>query len=178
MRRREDTDAMTSRQEHLQAAESIVARLALVTLSDTRTEQTDQSGRRIRELLERERHVVAGSSIIPDDPDHLEVTLREHLARPDIDAIITNGGTGVSRRDNTIPVVSRLLDTPLPGFGELFRMLSWEQVGSAAMLSRAVGGVSCGKLLFSLPGSTQAVDLAMTKLILPELRHLVRELRR
>lgn len=169
---------MPSRQEHLKAAESIVARLAVVTLSDTRTEQTDHSGRRIRELLARDRHVVTLASIIPDDPDRLDATLRQHLARPDVDAIITNGGTGISRRDNTIPVVTRLLDTPLPGFGELFRMLSWEQVGSAAMLSRAVAGVSCGKLLFSLPGSTQAVDLAMTKLILPELRHLVRELRR
>lgn len=169
---------MTPREQHLKDAEAIVARVAVLTLSDTRTDATDTSGRRIRELLEDDRHVVAASAVIPDDAERLESTLGDWLAREDVDAVITNGGTGIARRDNTIPVVTRMLETPLPGFGELFRMLSWEQVRSAAMLSRAAGGVARGKLLFALPGSTQAVDLAMTKLILPELRHLVRELRR
>lgn len=168
----------TPREEHLRAAEGIVARAAVVTLSDTRTPATDQSGNRIADLLTAAGHAVAERALIPDDPGRLRTTLDDLLARPGLDAVITNGGTGVMRRDVTIPVVSGLITTPLPGFGELFRMLSWEQVGSAAMLSRATGGVASGKLLFSLPGSTQAVELAMTKLILPELKHLIRELRR
>jgi molybdopterin adenylyltransferase len=167
-----------SHDEHRKAAESIVVRCAVLTLSDTRTPTTDTSGRRIKELLESDDHVIEAQAIIPDDAGELAAKLGDWLARGDIDAIITTGGTGIMRRDVTIPVVTRLLDTPLPGFGELFRMLSWEQVGPAAMLSRAAGGVAQGKLLFALPGSVKAVELAMTKLILPELRHLVRELRR
>jgi molybdenum cofactor biosynthesis protein B len=169
---------MTPREQHLKAAESIVARVAVVTLSDTRTAETDTSGRRIAELLGQAGHVVTGPTIVKDDRPAIEETIDGLLDRDDLDAIVSNGGTGIARRDNTVPVVQARLDLPLPGFGELFRMLSWEQVGSAAMLSRAVGGVARGKLLFALPGSTQAVELAMTKLILPELRHLVRELRR
>ena len=100
------------------------------------------------------------------------------LAHPDVDAVLTNGGTGISRRDQTIDVIERLIEQPLPGFGELFRMLSWEQIGSGAMLSRAAGGIVHGKLVFAMPGSTGAVELAMTKLILPEMKHLLRELRK
>src|SRR5581483_10653669 len=100
------------------------------------------------------------------------------LSRPDVDAILTNGGTGISRRDQTIDVVERLLDHHLPGFGELFRMLSYDQIGSGALLSRATAGIARGKPLFALPGSTKAVELAMTKLILPEIRHLLFELRK
>jgi molybdenum cofactor biosynthesis protein B len=92
--------------------------------------------------------------------------------------VLTNGGTGISRRDQTVGVVERHLEQQLPGFGELFRMLSWEQVGSGAMLSRAVGGIARGKVVFAMPGSTPAVELAMTKLILPEIRHLLKELRK
>src|SRR5207237_1740063 len=140
---------------------------AVMTLSDTRTPDTDKSGARIRELLEADRHAVVFYRVLKDDPNALQELLIELLDRNDIDAILTNGGTGVSRRDHTIEVVQRRLDQPLPGFGELFRMLSWEQIGSGAMLSRAVGGVARGKLLFGLPGSTSAVELAMTRLILP-----------
>jgi molybdenum cofactor biosynthesis protein B len=164
---------------HIQAAQAITARCAIVTLSDTRTEQTDTSGRRIRELLEEQHHAVVRYAIIPDDPARLTALLGEHLADPAIDLILSNGGTGISRRDNTIAVVESKLALPLPGFGELFRMLSYNQIGSGAMLSRAVGGIAAGgKLLFALPGSSKAVELAMTRLILPELKHLLFELRK
>jgi molybdenum cofactor biosynthesis protein B len=132
----------------------------------------------IRDLLEKAGHEIASYDLIRDEPAELEKLLADLLARGTIDAILTNGGTGISRRDQTISVVSRRIEQPLPGFGELFRMLSWEQIGSGAMLSRAVGGVVKGKLIFSMPGSTKAVELAMSKLILPELKHLVSELRK
>jgi molybdenum cofactor biosynthesis protein B len=164
--------------QHTAAASSLAARCAVVTLSDTRTEQTDTSGRRIRELLEGDGHSVARYAILPDDPARLAALLDELLADADVDAIITNGGTGISRRDSTISVVEFKLTLLLPGFGELFRTLSYEQIGSGAMLSRAIGGVAGSKVLFALPGSTKAVELAMTKLILPELRHLLGELRK
>ena len=164
--------------QHIRDAAGEVARCAVLTLSDTRTESTDKSGRRIRELLEEAGHRVVHYQVLPDDPAALEPLLRDLLARDDVDVVLTNGGTGVSRRDQTIGVVERLLDQSLPGFGELFRMLSWEQIGSGAMLSRAVGGIANGKIVFAMPGSTGAVELAMTKLILPEMKHLLRELRK
>ena len=167
-------------EQHIAAAksDSIRPNCAVVTLSDTRDASTDTSGRRIAELLEQAGCHVASSVIIPDESEQLSKLLDELLDNPAIDVILTNGGTGVSRRDNTIGVVERKLTTPLPGFGELFRMLSWEQIGSGAMLSRAAGGVANGTLLFAMPGSTKAVELAMTKLILPELRHLLHEIRK
>jgi molybdopterin adenylyltransferase len=155
-----------------------VARCAVVTLSDTRTPDTDKSGRKIQELLREAGHAVADYRLIPDDPQKLQLLLVDLLGRYDVDVVLTNGGTGISRRDQTVGVAERLIEQPLPGFGELFRMLSWEQIGSGAMLSRAVGGVAKGKLLFAMPGSTAAVELAMTKLVLPELKHLLRELRK
>jgi molybdopterin adenylyltransferase len=169
---------MSAYDQHQQAAGKIVSQCAVLTLSDTRTVDTDTSGARIRTLLESDGHVVANYQVIHDDADQLTTHLNALLARPEVDGIITNGGTGISRRDNTIPVVEWLIEQPLPGFGELFRMLSWDQIGSGAMLSRALGGVAKGKLIFALPGSTKAVELAMTRLILPEIRHLLRELRK
>jgi molybdenum cofactor biosynthesis protein B len=164
--------------EHHASAEAIVVRCAIVTLSDTRTPETDKSGAMARRLIESAGHLVTHYQIIPDDPGELQTLLEMLLGVGDVDAILTNGGTGISRRDQTIGVIERLLDLPLPGFGDLFRMLSWEQIGSGAMLSRAVGGVARGKLLFAMPGSTGAVELAMSKLILPEMGHLVFEVRR
>ena len=154
------------------------AACAVITLSDTRTRDTDKSGRRIQDLLESAGHRVAEYELIPDEPALLHPLLEALLTRGDVDVVLTNGGTGISRRDHTVAIVERMLDQPLPGFGELFRMLSWEQIGSGAMLSRAVGGVARGKLVFAMPGSTAAVELAMTKLVLPELKHLLRELRK
>ena len=163
---------------HLQSSQSLLARCAVITLSDTRTEQTDKSGRQIRELLTAAGHSTALYAIIPDDPAALESLLLQCLSDPAIDCIVTNGGTGISRRDQTIDVITKYLDIPLPGFGELFRMLSFQEIQSGAMLSRAVGGIARGKPLFALPGSTNAVTLAMTRLILPELSHLLTELRK
>src|SRR5687768_8976362 len=165
-------------QEHVHSADQIVARCAVVTLSDTRNESTDTSGATIKRLLSEHGHLVPFKQILPDNPAKLGLLLTELLNRDDVDCILTNGGTGVSRRDQTIGVVERAIEQPLPGFGELFRMLSYEQIGSGAMLSRAVGGIARGKLIFAMPGSTKAVELAMTKLILPELKHLLFELRK
>lgn len=164
--------------EHQQSAQAIRVACAVVTLSDTRTPQTDKSGAAIRELLAAAGHDVIDHRIVKDDPRELEPALATLLGRADVDAILTTGGTGVSRRDQTIAVIEKLLDTSLPGFGEIFRQLSYDQIGSGAMLSRAAAGVAKGKVVFAMPGSTHAVELAMTKLILPELRHLVYELRK
>jgi len=139
---------------------------------------TDTSGKKIVELLIGAGHLQADYRILKDDPLDLEAGLKELLARTDIDAILTTGGTGVSRRDCTVSVIEKMLEQPLSGFGELFRQLSYQQIGSGAMLSRAIGGIAKGKLIFAMPGSTAAVELAMTKLILPEIKHLVHELRK
>jgi molybdenum cofactor biosynthesis protein B len=165
-------------EDHTHAAEPNVARCAVVTLSDTRTPGTDTSGRRIQELLVDAGHRVAAYQVVRDDPAEFDPLLVSLLSRSDVDAVLTNGGTGISRRDQTIAVVERHLDQSLPGFGELFRMLSWDQIGSGAMLSRAVGGIAKGKVVFAMPGSTKAVELAMTRLILPEIKHLLFELRK
>lgn len=165
-------------QEHVRDAKQIAVRCAVITLSDTRTSGTDKSGMKIRELLEADGHAVIQHRLIPDEPAQLHELLTEILTLQELDAVLTNGGTGISRRDTTVDVVETHLDQILSGFGELFRMLSFQEIGSGSMLSRAVGGVARGKLLFVMPGSTAAVELAMTKLILPELRHLVSELRK
>lgn len=146
-------------------------RCAVVTVSDTRTEATDTSGARIRALLAEGGHSLVGSWIVRDEPDRVRARLQQ--MSPEVQAVILNGGTGVARRDTTFEAVQSLFDKTLDGFGELFRMLSWEQIGSAAMLSRATAGIADGRVIFSLPGSTAAVELAMSKLILPELGHIV-----
>ena len=165
-------------EQHTHAAEPNVARCAVVTLSDTRPPETDASGRRIKDLLTEAGHRVAHYEVVRDEPALFEPLLLSLLGRGDVDAVLTNGGTGISRRDQTVGVIERHLDQPLPGFGELFRMLSWDQIGSGAMMSRAVGGIAGGKLVFAMPGSTKAVELAMTRLILPEIKHLLFELRK
>ncbi len=164
--------------DHIRVAKTIEAACAVVTLSDTRTEETDKSGQRIKEMLSNAGHHTTMYRLIPDEPAELDALIDEMLIAPNVDVIFTNGGTGISSRDQTIDVIARRLDVPLPGFGELFRMLSWDQVGSGAMLSRATAGIAGGKLIFAMPGSTQAVELAMEKLVIPELCHLLRELRK
>ncbi len=149
--------------------------LAVVTVSDTRTPETDVSGQVIRELVEAAGHAVVGHRIVRDEPDEVAAVLDE-FAASEAQLIIFNGGTGISRRDRTYDVISQALEKTLPGFGELFRMLSYEQVGAAAMLSRATAGVYRGKVVFSTPGSPNAVRLAVEKLILPEIQHLAWEL--
>ena len=148
----------------------------MLTVSDTRSASTDHSGEAIRRLIEQAGHRVVDHDILPDDPHRVRDRLSAWLADERFDGVIVNGGSGISRRDRTHEAVAALIDQRLDGFGELFRMLSWEQVGSAAMLSRALGGIAGGKLLFALPGSTAAVELAMQRLILPELGHLLAEL--
>jgi len=155
-----------------------VVRCAVITVSDTRTLETDIGGRTIIELLLAAGHEIADRQITRDDPAQIGRLLADIDSRTDIDAVLLTGGTGIGSRDQTFETVSGLLSKPLPGYGELFRMLSYEQVGSAAMLSRATGGLMGRKVLLTMPGSVAAVQLAMEKLILPELSHLVREARR
>lgn len=158
-----------------QAAGQGAVPLAIVTVSDTRTPETDVSGKLIRELAEAAGHQVVAHRIVPDEPGQVAAALVE-LAEGEARLIVFNGGTGISRRDRTYDVISQALEKTLPGFGELFRMLSYQEVGAAAMLSRATAGVYRGKVVFSTPGSPNAVRLAMEKLILPEIQHLAWEL--
>ena len=165
---------------HLQhkATSPASVRCYVLTISDTRTSDNDTSGQAIAQLLESSGHQVADRAIVRDDPDAIRAMLREQLDTASAQVIITTGGTGITSRDSTYEVVGGLLEKRLEGFGELFRMLSYEDIGAAAMMSRACAGTARGKLIVSLPGSENAVRLAMNKLILPELGHLVRELSR
>ncbi|MBI3785143.1 MAG: molybdenum cofactor biosynthesis protein MoaB [Deltaproteobacteria bacterium] len=144
---------------------------AVITVSDTRTVDTDSSGRAIQEQLRAHGHRVENYQILADEPALIVTAIHSMLAS--VEVIIINGGTGLARRDTTYEAVSRLLDKQITGFGELFRMLSYEQIGAAAMLSRATAGVAGNRVIFSIPGSTKAVELAMSKLILPQLAHAV-----
>lgn len=162
-------------EEHKEKAKKGVG-CYLVTVSDTRDETTDQSGQLIKELLKQETHRLVGYRIVKDEPFQIESLLQETLARADVEAILVNGGTGISPRDGTYEVVSHLLEKRLDGFGEIFRFLSYQDIGSAAIMTRAVAGVAKGKMLISLPGSRGAVNLAMRRLVLPELGHMVSQL--
>ncbi len=153
----------------------------MITVSDTRTQETDASGRLIREMLEAAGHTVVSYHLVKDDPEEIRQAIARSAASAsggEARVILLTGGTGIGPRDTTYEVVERLLEKRLEGFGELFRMLSYQEIGSAAMLSRAVAGTYKGKVLFSLPGSEAAVRLALEQLILPELGHLARELGR
>jgi molybdenum cofactor biosynthesis protein B len=166
--------ARVSHIEHKATAPHSV-RCYVVTVSDTRTQETDTSGRAIAELLRAAGHAVVGHAIVKDDPEQVRSMIERQLANPDVQIIITTGGTGITSRDGTYEAVSGLLHKRLDGFGELFRMLSYGQIGSSAMMSRACAGLVAGRIVASLPGSEAAVRLAMEKLLLPELGHLVRE---
>ncbi len=148
---------------------------AVVTVSDTRTLETDKGGALVAELLQAAGHPVASREIVKDEPDAIAAGLRAALERDGVRAVILTGGTGVAPRDVTPDAVEPLLERVLPGFGELFRALSYEDIGSAALLSRALAGLAAGRVVFVLPGSRGAVGLAMEKLILPELGHLAAE---
>jgi molybdenum cofactor biosynthesis protein B len=152
--------------------------LAVVTVSDTRTLETDTSGALIIELAEAAGHRVLEREIVPDEPDRMRPLLQGYSMRDDLHAVLLTGGTGISSRDQTYETVSALLTKPLPGYGELFRMLSYAEIGPACLLSRAVGGLVGRVVVLVMPGSRAAVQLAMTKIILPELPHLVREARK
>ena len=153
-------------------------RCFVLTVSDTRTEETDTSGRAIADLLAAAGHTVDGRAIVKDDAEFVRETIVRQLANQDVQAIITTGGTGISSRDSTYEAIAALLQKRLDGFGELFRMLSYQQIGAAAMMSRACAGLAAGRIIVSLPGSEGAVRLAMEKLVLPELGHLVQQANR
>ena len=146
---------------------------AVVTVSDTRTVESDRSGQIIQALLTEAGHRVADYRIVPDEPDRIADLCQTLAQRADVDAIVLTGGTGIAPRDTTYDAIAALLEKTLPGFGELFRQLSFQEIGSRALASRAVAGVVQSTLVFSLPGSSKAVTLAMEALILPELPHLV-----
>ena len=165
---------MSSAGHRATAAEQGPVAVAIVTVSDTRTPETDTNGRYLRERIEVLGHPVAGYRVIKDEPDQVLGALEDYAAG-DARLILFNGGTGIAPRDTTYDVLSRKLEKELVGFGELFRMLSYEQVGAAAMLSRATAGVYRNKVVFSTPGSNAAVRLAWEKLIEPELHHLAWE---
>ncbi|MBI1848451.1 MAG: MogA/MoaB family molybdenum cofactor biosynthesis protein [Candidatus Rokubacteria bacterium] len=168
--------AATPREHRAHAPASV--RCFVLTVSDTKTPETDTSGAVIRELLGAGGHQVAGSAIVRDEPADVQRVVREACARDVVQAVIITGGTGITSRDSTYEAVDALLDKRLPGFGELFRMLSYEDVGAAAMLSRAQMGILARRIVVSLPGSPNACRLALEKLLVPELGHLVREVSR
>jgi molybdenum cofactor biosynthesis protein B len=154
------------------------ARCAVITVSDTRTLENDTGGQTAIDHLTAAGHTIAHREIIPDEPSRIRPLLESLRQRDDIDLILLTGGTGIASRDQTYETVSSLLDKPLPGYGELFRMLSYQEIGPAAMLSRAIGGLLGRKLLFTTPGSPAGVRLALDRLIVPQIPHLLREARR
>lgn len=153
-------------------------RVFVLTVSDTRTADTDTSGTAIVEMLTAAGHQVTGTAIEKDEPARVAELVRQQAAIGDVDAIISTGGTGLSSRDSTFEAIDALLQKRLPGFGELFRMLSYYELGPAAMMSRASAGTIGKVVVLSLPGSENAVRLAMTKLVVPELGHLVQQTRK
>jgi molybdenum cofactor biosynthesis protein B len=156
----------------------VSVRCFIVTVSDTRTVTTDTSGRAISDLLTAAGHKVTGLVIVKDEPALVRSEIERQLASRNADAIITTGGTGITSRDSTFEAVDALLEKRLDGFGELFRMLSFEQIGPAAMMSRATAGLAAGRIIIALPGSEHAVRLAMERLVIPELGHLVQQARK
>lgn len=161
--------------EHKEKAKRSI-RCFVITVSDTRDETSDASGRTIKQFLSDDGHQTTGYRIVKDEPLEIEALLNGALGDPEVDAVIINGGTGIAPRDGTYEVVSRFLEKKLDGFGEVFRYLSYLDIGSAAIMSRAAAGTARGKVLISLPGSKGAVTMAMEKLIVPEIRHMVSQL--
>lgn len=166
-----------SAEQHRQAAPAVLG-FAVLTVSDSRAKADDVSGRAIRDLVSAAGHPVVDSTLVPDDVEAIRGAVQRFLALPGVDVVVTTGGTGFSPRDVTLAAAAPLFEKPVEGFGELFRMLSYQQVGAAAMLSRAAAGLVGTKAVFLLPGSPKAVALAMEKLILPEAAHLLGQARR
>ena len=162
---------------HREAAPETV-RVAVLTISDTRTPETDTGGDVVEETMRGAGHKVVARGIVRDEAASIRTQLVDLLARSDVDAVVTTGGTGISGRDTTYEVVERMIEKRLDGFGEIFRMLSYEEIGAAAVLSRALAGAVGTKLVASLPGSRNAVRLGMEKLLVPEIAHIVFELRK
>ncbi len=148
---------------------------AVITISDSRTEETDESGKFLRSIISTAGHQVLFYTLLKNDPDAIQHTFSDLLARPELQVIITTGGTGASHRDVTIETVTPMLEKKLDGFGELFRYLTFQEIGTISVMSRAMAGVIQGKVVINLPGSLNAVTLAAEKIILPEVGHMVRE---
>ena len=164
---------------HRAAAEATSARCAVVIVSDSRTEKTDESGALARRLLEEAGHSITHTALFPNDEAQVRHEVAGLIARDDVDVIVLSGGTGLGARDRTVEAVRPLLEKELPGFGELFRWVSYkEQIGTAAILTRSLAGTANKTLVVSLPGSKKAVDLALTQILLPELKHLLHEVKR
>jgi molybdenum cofactor biosynthesis protein B len=161
--------------EHKQHAPTRIG-CAVITCSDTRTPDTDTSGQLIMRLLKEQGHEVVAYHLIKDEPAQIRSKVEEACANRQVQAIVINGGTGIARRDSTFEAVDGMLEKRLDGFGEIFRFLTYQEIGSPAIISRATAGIVKGRVLFSTPGSEHAVRLAMEKLILHEIGHLVREL--
>ena len=162
--------------EHKQKSANFI-KCKVITISDTRNQDTDKSGNLIIDKLKSAGHQVVAYQIIKDEKGQIKQAVDESCSSNNLDVIITNGGTGIAKRDVTIETIKPLLEKEIVGFGEIFRMLSYnEDIGSAAILSRAIAGVKNGKAIFATPGSSGAVRLAMDKIILPELQHVVHEL--
>ncbi|MFT7668126.1 MAG: molybdenum cofactor biosynthesis protein B [Planctomycetota bacterium] len=150
---------------------------AVVTFSDTRDIESDSGGSYLVQSIEAAGHQVALRSINHDDPVEIEAAVREAASHPDVDLILTTGGTGIAPRDHTYSTLKSVLDSEIPGFGELFRWLSYEEIGSATLMSRAIGGLLEGRVVLAMPGSPKALRLAMEKIVLPEAGHLVSQTR-
>ena len=160
---------MEAHEHHRHGAHSHL-KIAVFTASDTRTPETDESGQLIKNLLENAGHTVMHYEVLPDSPERIRQAVTANLGA--VDGLIFTGGTGIAPRDSTIEALRPMLSKELEGFGELFRMLSYQEIGSAAMMSRALAGISHGKIVVALPGSPAACRLAMDKLLLPELGHM------
>jgi molybdenum cofactor biosynthesis protein B len=170
-------EARSSVAEHKAQAPRAV-RCVVCTVSDSKTPDTDTSGQVLQALLTGAGHEVVGYQVVRDEPSQVHAVIHAACTNPAVQAVLFTGGTGITSRDQTFEAIDALLEKRLPGFGELFRMLSYQEIGPAAMLSRAQAGVRAGRLVVSLPGSPAACRLALERLILPELGHLVRELGR
>jgi len=167
-----------SEQTHLQHKDQAPQTIGcvVITCSDTRTPDTDTSGYRIMHLLKDAGHAVVSYQLVKDEPKTIKAALKKAAKNKRVQAVILNGGTGIAKRDSTFEAVDGMLDKRLDGFGELFRSLTYQEIGSPAIMTRATAGTYKGLIVFSIPGSENAVRLAMEKLILPELGHIIREL--
>jgi len=164
-------------QEHKHRALKSVS-CAVLTISDSRTEQNDDSGRLLKQKLSENGHRVLSYYILKDVADSIKNKIHELLKDEEVQVIITTGGTGIGRRDVTVDTISLILEKKLDGFGELFRFLTYQEIGTGSIMSRAIAGVAKGKVIICLPGSPDAINLAMDKIILPEIGHLVMEVTR
>ncbi|AOZ91337.1 MogA/MoaB family molybdenum cofactor biosynthesis protein [Paenibacillus crassostreae] len=167
---------LTSVESHRNEAPTSV-RCMIITVSDTRTVETDKSGALLRELMMSSGYDITDYQIVHDTYEEIQTAIRQGLSNPNVEAILLNGGTGIAKRDTTYEAVRDMLDKEMHGFGEIFRYLSFvDDIGTAAILSRAIAGVIHNKAVFSMPGSTGAVKLATSRIIIPELRHVMREI--